>query len=109
RAVVDSTAPRRGFVPILLQRVDGLWRVDSVETWKNLFFDRNGDYRVHNSDNPYRFALAAYGRGEAPRAEAGVPGGASIEATLTALAARPGGLSEYLQGEVLFRNCFLPL
>jgi hypothetical protein len=109
RAVVDSNAPPRGFAPILLQRVDGLWRVDSVETWKNLFFDRNGDYRVHNSDNPYRFALAAYGSGAPLGAEAWDLGGASIEQTLTALAAQRGALAQYLQGEVLFRNCFLPL
>ena len=57
RAVVLSEAPARGFVPILLQREDGVWRVDLVETWKNLFFTDGGRYVVVNRNNPYAFGL----------------------------------------------------
>lgn len=106
RAVVTSDNPPHGFVPVLLQRVDGLWRVDLVETWKNLFFGDSGDYWLNNSDNPYSFGLAAFGSGTPRGIEAWNLGGNSIEHTLATLKEKPGPLSEYLQGEVLFRNCF---
>ena len=42
-AVATSRHPAQGFVPILLHREGGLWRIDLVETWKNLFFDSDGN------------------------------------------------------------------
>ena len=36
--------PARGFVPILMVREQGLWRVDLVETFKSFFFDGEGAY-----------------------------------------------------------------
>lgn len=43
-AVATSERPAHGFVPILLHREQGQWRIDLVETWKNLFFDSEGKY-----------------------------------------------------------------
>ena len=63
-AVATSKRPARGFVPILLHREDGLWRIDLVETWKNLFFDSNGNYFLRNSNTPYAFALKQFGSGQ---------------------------------------------
>src|SRR5678815_2743810 len=63
-AVATSKRPGRGFVPILLHREDGLWRIDLVETWKNLFFDSNGNYFLRNSNTPYAFALKQFGSGQ---------------------------------------------
>ena len=48
-------------------RVDGRWRVDLVETWKNLFFGEDGNYWLKNANTPYAFGLAAYGAGELRR------------------------------------------
>jgi hypothetical protein len=63
-AVATSKRPARGFVPILLHREDGLWRIDLVETWKNLFFDADGNYFLRNSNTPYAFALKQFGSGQ---------------------------------------------
>ncbi|HEX5067075.1 MAG TPA: TPM domain-containing protein [Myxococcota bacterium] len=106
RAVVTSESPPRGFVPVLLHRVDGLWRVDLVETWKSLFFNERGEYWLKNASTPYAFGLGAYGSGEPQDLAPWDLGDSSIEEVLASLAARGGALSEFLQGEVLFRNCF---
>jgi tetratricopeptide (TPR) repeat protein len=63
-AVATSKRPARGFVPVLLHREDGLWRIDLVETWKNLFFDADGNYFLRNSNTPYGFALKQFGSGQ---------------------------------------------
>ena len=62
-AVATSAKPAHGFVPILLHREGGLWRLDMVETWKNLFFDADGNYFLRNSNTPYRFGLGQFGEG----------------------------------------------
>ena len=62
-AVATSQRPVTGFVPILLHREDALWRIDLVETWKNLFFDSDGNYFLRNSNTPYRFGLGQFGEG----------------------------------------------
>ena len=56
-AVATSERPAHGFVPVLLHRESGLWRIDLVETWKNLFFYGDGNYFLRNSDTPYAFGL----------------------------------------------------
>jgi len=108
-AVVGSDRPAPGFVPVLLQRTGGLWRVDLVETWKNLHFDRDGNYRVDNSSHPYGFGLAQLGVGAPHDVEPWELGGSSIEEIVARLEAKPGSLYDYLLAEVLFRNCFLAL
>ena len=60
RAVV-RTAREGGpetYLPLLLRRIDGLWRVDSVETFKGLFTAPPGGYsRVRSWRMPYRFGF----------------------------------------------------
>jgi hypothetical protein len=63
-AVATSKRPAHGFVPVLLHREGGLWRIDLVETWKNLFFDSDGNYFLRNSNTPYAFALKQFGSGQ---------------------------------------------
>ena len=109
RAVVTSDRPAPGFVPVLLAREDGLWRVDLVETWKNLFFGRDGNYRLHNSNNPYAFGLAAFGSAGFQDVAPWEFGDAPLEQVVAALEAKGGALNEFLLGEVLFCNCFLAL
>ena len=105
-AVVTSDRPAPGFVPVLLHREDGLWRVDLVETWKNLFFGRDGEYFTKNATQPYGFGLAAFGSGTDNDVAPFDLGGASIESVDAALAKKKGAFAEYLRGELLFRNCF---
>lgn len=63
-AVATSKRPAHGFAPVLLHREGGLWRIDLVETWKNLFFDGDGNYFLRNSNTPYAFALKQFGSGQ---------------------------------------------
>jgi tetratricopeptide (TPR) repeat protein len=106
-AVATSRKPAPGFVPILLHREQGLWRIDLVETWKNLFFSSDGNYFLRNANTPYAFGLAQFGKGRyydmAP-----VPlGGLSITAALAALSNRQDTLSALRRGEILLRNGFV--
>ena len=108
-AVADSERPAHGFVPILLERRDGFWRIDLVETWKNLFFDNHGEYHQQNSAHPYAFALDRFGLGahygvEPWRVATGDP-----VAVRRVLAQRGRAFDEYLIAELLFRNCWLPV
>jgi hypothetical protein len=115
RAVVGSYRPAPGFVPVLLHRVDGLWRVDLVETWKNLFFGEGGEYFLKNANTPYLFGLVEYGDAGMQDVSAWDLGGASLEQVVAGLESRAkelgkdGALYQYLLGEVLFCNCFLAL
>lgn len=61
--VATSKQPAKGFVPILLHKEKDLWRVDLVETWKNLFFNNSGNYYLRNSNTPYAFGLKQFGKG----------------------------------------------
>jgi tetratricopeptide (TPR) repeat protein len=108
RAVVTSDHPVHGFVPVLLVRQGGLWHVDMVETWKNLFFDWDGNYHLANSNTPYAFGLAAYGSADA-KDVAAFPGldGDRLPAVLARLEKTPGPVAAFVRGEILFRNCFV--
>ena len=110
RAVVVSDAPARGFVPILLERVDGLWRVDLVETWKNLFFTAGGRYVVVNRNNPYQFGLgdlASQGWHALDPLELGGRSPQQAIAELEERLARGDDPSAHFRlAEILFRNCF---
>jgi TPM domain len=107
RAVVTSKRPAHAFVPILLHRIEGTWRVDLVETWKNLFFDGNGDYNLVNSNNPYAFGLAAYGNAPAYDVAALDLAGAPLAEVMEHLGQQKSAMAEYWLAELQFRNCFL--
>jgi len=106
-AVATSREPAHGFVPVLLRRERGLWRIDLVETWKNLFFDPEGNYFLRNSNTPYLFGLRQFGRGthydiaELPLATG------SIEGDLATLAGRNDTLSALKRAELWLRNGFV--
>ncbi len=108
-AVLDSERPAHGFVPILLERRDGSWRVDLVETWKNLFFDERGEYWQKNSNHPYAFALSRFRTAGAHDIAPWSLGTSDLRPVRSALEARDGSLDEFLLGELLFRNCWLPI
>lgn len=106
-AVVTSERPASGFVPILLQREGGLWRVDKVETWKNLFFDADGDYFLRNSNMPYAFGLTEFGEGRWYDIGALPITRPSIAEELAALESNGSVLAKLRQGELWFRNAFV--
>jgi tetratricopeptide (TPR) repeat protein len=104
-AVSDSAAP--GFVPVLMYRRDGLWRVDLVETWKNLFFDAQGEYMLHNTSSPYAFALAHLRQGQ-PRGLKPVElGEEDLGAAIERLSGRADARGHLDLAELLMRNCFV--
>jgi tetratricopeptide (TPR) repeat protein len=106
-AVATSDKPVKGFVPILLHREQGLWRIDLVEMWKNLFFNNEGDYYLQNSNTPYAPLLVQFGRGDyydlAP-----VPlASRSIGETLASLDGKHDALSSLRRAEIWMRNAFV--
>ena len=108
-AVATSQRPAAGFVPILLRRDNGLWRIDLVETWKNLFFDSDGNYFLRNSNTPYAFGLREFGEGSWHGIGAFSLGGRPIAEVLAELDAKDDLLSTLRRAEIRFRNAFLSL
>jgi uncharacterized protein len=106
-AVATSDEPAAGFVPILLHREDGLWRVDLVETWKNLFFDPDGNYRLWNSNTPYRFGLGEFGKGRHQDIAPLPLAGGTIASELARLEERDDVLSTLRRAEIWLRNVFV--
>lgn len=112
RAVVRSMSPRPGFFPVLLHRIDGLWRVDLVELWKNVFFDANGEYLLRNTWTPYLFGLVDLpGRRVAIDLSPLPLGGRSLDETLSELEQRlevhPDARGQLRLAELLMRNAFV--
>jgi hypothetical protein len=106
-AVATSRQPAPGFVPILLHREDDLWRVDLTETWKNLFFDGNGNYFLRNSNTPYAFGLQQFGSGRHYDIAALPLQEDSIAAALEALEGRDDVLAALGRAEIWLRNAFV--
>jgi uncharacterized protein len=108
-AVATSPRPAAGFVPVLLRRENRLWRVDLVETWKNLFFDADGNYFLRNSNTPYAFGLREFGEGRWHGIGEVPLGGRSIADVLAELDAKDGLLPMLWRADIRFRNAFLSL
>jgi tetratricopeptide (TPR) repeat protein len=106
-AVATSKRPAHGFVPILLHRENGLWRIDLVETWKNLFFNNDGNYDLRNSNTPYGFGLTQFGRGGYHNIAGWSFSDSSTEQVLAALEYKRDAVSALYRAEIWFRNCFV--
>ena len=106
-AVATSRRPAKGFVPVLLHREQGLWRIDLVETWKNLFFDSTGNYLLRNSNTPYAFGLTQFGSGRYYDIAARPLGKSSIAEALAALDGKQDAVSALRRAEIWLRNCFV--
>ena len=106
-AVASSRRPANGFVPILLHREGGLWRIDLVETWKNLFFDSEGNYLLANANTPYAFGLVQFGEARAFDIAALPLGSESIAGALARLKERNDVLSTLRRAEIWLRNAFV--
>jgi tetratricopeptide (TPR) repeat protein len=107
RAYLSSKRPARDFVPILMVREQGLWRIDLVETFKSFFFDGNGAFVLVNLASPYAVFLP---EARARRDETLAPldlGGESLEAAIERLerSSLPG--DRFRLAEILMRNCFV--
>ncbi|MDX2416290.1 MAG: TPM domain-containing protein [Xanthomonadales bacterium] len=108
-AVVTSDRPAQGFTPILLRQMDGLWRVDLAETWKNLFFNEKGDYFLKNSNTPYLFGLEQFGNAGSHPIDAVKLNGNSLQSMIQQLESRDDALAHFELAELLFRNSFAAL
>jgi tetratricopeptide (TPR) repeat protein len=106
-AVATSPNAAPGFVPVLLHREDGLWRIDLVETWKSLFFDSDGNYFLRSSNTPYAFGLKQFGTGRHYDIAALPLQGQSIADALAALEGSEGALPALRRGELWLRNAFV--
>ncbi|MGH8174311.1 MAG: TPM domain-containing protein, partial [Rhodanobacteraceae bacterium] len=106
-AVATSTHAAKGFVPVLLHREEGLWRVDLVETWKNLFFNSEGNYFLRNSGTPYAFGLKEFGQGADYNIAPLNLEGRSIAESLQALEGKHDVMSALRRGDIWFRNVFV--
>jgi len=106
-AAAVSSRPVREFVPILMTREEGLWRVDLVETFKNLRFDRQGQYRLDNGATPYASffpdARPARDPSLAPIDLTGEP----LEAAIERLERSQAPSDRFRLAEILMRNCFV--
>jgi tetratricopeptide (TPR) repeat protein len=106
-AVATSRKPATGFTPVLMRRQQGLWRVDLTETWKNLFFNQEGNYYLRNANTPYYFGLKQLG--DAGYHDIGalplVTG--SINGDLKLLEGRKDLLATLRRAELWFRNAFV--
>lgn len=107
RAVALSDSPVHGFVPIHLRRDDGLWRVDLVETWKNLFYDENGEYFLYNTSSPYAFGLTHLEQGRGRGLTPIDLGDRSVAEALASLENESGAHARLALAELLLRNCFV--
>jgi tetratricopeptide (TPR) repeat protein len=106
-AVATSRRPAKGFVPILLHRENGLWRIDQVETWKNLFYNGDGNYYLRNWNTPYAFGLLQFGNGRYYDIAPLPLGEESLGAALAALDGKNDALSALRRAELWLRNGFV--
>jgi len=106
RAYLGSKHPARDFVPVLLVREDGLWRVDLVETFKSFFFDGDGNYVLVNTASPYAAFQAPVTDREVDLAPLPLHG-EPLEAALARLEKSTRARDRFLLAELLMRNCFV--
>lgn len=107
RAFLGSTTPARDFVPTLLVREGGLWRVDLVETFKSFFFDQDGTFQLMNLASPYAvFLPEAWARTDETLGPLDL-GGEPLEAAIARLEASPLPGDRFRLAELLMRNAFL--
>jgi tetratricopeptide (TPR) repeat protein len=106
-AVATSRKPAMGFTPVLMHREQGLWRVDLVETWKNLFFNQEGNYYLRNANTPYLFGLKQFGRAEYGDIDALPLVTGTIAGDLARLESRKDVVSQLRRAELWFRNGFV--
>jgi tetratricopeptide (TPR) repeat protein len=115
-AIAASPRPARNFLPVLLERSGGVWRVDLVETFKSYRIDAQGEWVFWNAATPYA-AIA----GERPRLDIAdvVPvdlGGEPIAEALARLEAALASAPElpaperarlhFELAEILYRNAW---
>jgi tetratricopeptide (TPR) repeat protein len=106
-AVATSRKPAMGFTPVLMHREQGLWRVDLVETWKNLFFNQEGNYYLRNANTPYQFGLKQFGRAGYDEIDALPLVTGTIAGDLARLEGRKDVVSQLRRAELWFRNAFV--
>ena len=108
-AVLTSSHPAYGFFPIMLKKEAGLWRVDLVEIWKNMFFNRQAKYWLRNSNMPYKFGLPQYGDPLAYDVQALPVPSEKLTAIMANLEKQNTAVAHFKLAELHFRNAFTAL
>lgn len=113
RAVVFSNRASRVKFALPLHRIDGTWKVDLVEKWKNLFTGKSRNPIVNNANTPYYFAFRKIGTADPLDMAAWDIGDRALEDVVDRLreVTQEDGspLTHFLLAELLWRNCFLAL
>ena len=110
RAVVSPEGSKPGLLPVLLQRIDGTWRIDQVEMEKALGLDKAGNLVQRDSATPYVFGI---GSGQSEASLFGDLGSVDLfgEDPADAIArlegAKKTARTEIRLAEILLRNCWL--
>jgi tetratricopeptide (TPR) repeat protein len=106
-AFVGTGRRVRDFVPVLLVREAGLWRVDLVATFQHFRFDDEGMYVLDNAATPY----AAFVPGATTYRDASVEpldlGDEPLAAAIARLERSSAPADRFRLAEILLRNCFV--
>ena len=108
-AVAISDHPAHGFTPVLMKKIDGKWRIDIVEVWKNIFFDPDGNYFLKNNNSAYAFGLEDFGKGRYYNISPLPVGDGQLKNAINELAHQDSAISHFRLAELLFRNAFTAL
>ena len=108
-AVLTSNNPAYGFFPIMLKKEAGLWRMDLVETWKNMFFNKEAKYYLRNSNMPYSFGMSQYGEPDAYNVAALPVSGTELPGLMQKLTQTNTAQAHFQLAELHFRNSFTAL
>ncbi len=94
-------------VPVLMRRIDGLWRIDLVELRKNFSRKPQGGFTLWNGNDPYRFAWPQrYGYANDDLRDIDLYG-EELEDVIRRLSAAPGLKSHLRLGQIYLRNAGL--
>ncbi|TNE31596.1 MAG: hypothetical protein EP349_03845 [Alphaproteobacteria bacterium] len=106
-AVAYSKTPAPRFMPILMKKLDGLWRIDMSEALKNLFFLNDGGFSLMNANTPYYKSLEEiYGTAKHYDDMRAFPLQEELSAVVKKLEERTDPLAKFMLAELLFRNAF---
>ncbi len=108
RAVVSPEVSKPGALPVLLQRIDGTWRIDQVEMEKALGLDKARNVVQRDDETPYAFGIR--GQSVALFADLGsvdLFGEDPADALARLEHAKKTTGTELRLAEILLRNCWL--
>lgn len=107
RAVVAPLLAQPGTPPVLLQEIEGTWRIDLVEMEKALDLDVDGSVLQMDDQTPYAFAIEGRSLAFEDLGRADLFGEDPADAIARLEAAKKTAKGELRLAELLLRNCYL--